>query len=363
MKHLNKRILDISLTVLMIVSLTVAAFVADVDSVEMISSSVENQVLSAKGATTNSTSKSTSKSTSSSKKSSSKKSSSGKSGGRTSGVVCWGDSLTCGLGGGGMSYPAALAGIYAASGRNVDVVNLGACGDNSISIAAKSGGIPCLLRSDVVIPGDCIPVPVSLCTPDGRQIDMSRFDDIGVNGCVLAGVPGVLTNVVRGTEGAMAQYTFTRAVAGAPVVAAAGTPLATWASMNYKNYASVIFIGNNGGFTDYNDLIAQQNAIAASRSGKKYIVVGITLNNAVPDFATYDAVMAQTYGSRYLNFRQYVASIDLTAYGIVPSAADYSLMAQGQLPLCIKSDANHLNSIGYQILAQAVYQKLSALGY
>ena len=64
------------------------------------------------------------------------------------GIVCWGDSLTAGVGGNGVTYPDVLSnliktnitGQYGGGKlRDVEVINCGVGGESSVTIAGRSG--------------------------------------------------------------------------------------------------------------------------------------------------------------------------------------------------------------------------------
>ena len=58
------------------------------------------------------------------------------------GIICWGDSLTYGEEGDGVSFPQVLRERIAAELLEIPVINMGASGEDSITIAGRGGGIP-----------------------------------------------------------------------------------------------------------------------------------------------------------------------------------------------------------------------------
>lgn len=72
--------------------------------------------------------------------------------GENKSISCWGDSLTYGVGAdSGKSYPAVLQELV---GGNITVHNMGIGGEITATIAARQGGVPFKLLSDVTIPAD-----------------------------------------------------------------------------------------------------------------------------------------------------------------------------------------------------------------
>ena len=58
------------------------------------------------------------------------------------GIVCYGDSLTYGSGGEGVSYPSVLEECLRKNRIYIPVVNMGIGGENTVTIAGRAGAIP-----------------------------------------------------------------------------------------------------------------------------------------------------------------------------------------------------------------------------
>mgnify|MGYP000861965399 CR=1 FL=1 len=101
-------------------------------------------------------------------------------------IVCWGDSLTYGTGGEGVTYPSVLA-----DETGLTVYNYGVCGEKADQIAVRMGLYP-MTTGAFTIPAEREPVALSLLC-DGEDPIMLRLGDAGMNPCDIAGVKGELS--------------------------------------------------------------------------------------------------------------------------------------------------------------------------
>lgn len=308
------------------------------------------------------------------------------------GIVCWGDSLTSGPGGNAMSYPLALGNRVTQEITNtydplvslsdeakalvaaddykisVPVVNMGVGGETTYTILARNGAIPFVTASAITIPAGKTPVSISLRSQDGHQVDPLLQGTAGMEYVTISGVRGVITN----TSG----YKFTRSEAGDRVSVPAGTEVVTAGSENYRDYATVIYIGQNnnryGTSTnykstdyDYADLVRQQRAIIDHQTANndKFVIVG--LHMAEPRYRTaLENYMQAEYGDKFLNLRKYLCTSSMDDAGLTPTQNDIWRMQAGYAPLSLMTgDLLHFNSKGYELIGNLVYDKMEQLGY
>lgn len=279
------------------------------------------------------------------------------------GIICWGDSLTYGEEGDGVSFPQVLRERIAAELLEIPVINMGASGEDSITIAGRSGGIPYIVVEDLVIPADTSEVPVVISSEDGRRVVPGHRMDVGINACSIAGVTGTLTTLERVNPDT--GYTFRRSEPGEQVAVPAGTKIITEAAADYQDYLSIVYVGTNGGYEDYDDLIAQQNAIIASRveNTDRYLIIGLT-DGSREELAEYDAAMYVEYGDKYFNLREFLASSGVAWAGLEPTREDELAKETGVIPPSLMAeDGIHFNPKGYAVIGNVVFEKLNELGY
>ncbi len=280
------------------------------------------------------------------------------------GVVCWGDSLTAGAGGEDTSYPSVLQNLVQKNVYGeIEVVNLGVGGESSATICSRAGVYqPLALMQAVTIPAAKEKVEIKLNFPVLRQ--GANF----FNPCLLGEGGGVIGEIVIEQDSISSpQYTyyFKRSEVGKEVSLEAGSIVTTAQSTNYKNYVSIIFIGQNGGWNDdFATLIAQQRALIERQTAnaEKYLILGLTTNSAA-DRAELEKVMQEEYGDKYVNLREYLSGSAARNAGVQLTAEDEEQMAAGIVPQALRVDAVHLNKQGYTMIGNVVYERMKQLGY
>jgi hypothetical protein len=288
---------------------------------------------------------------------------------KISGIVCWGDSLTVGAGS-DVSYPDELreliqTNILEGTGCEIPVVMMGVGGENSYTIAARACGLPLMVTQDFTIPAECTPVQFTFRTVDGYIAEPTVYGDLGLEYVEINGVRGTLDYLpdVTGESGARLLYYFKRNDPGEAVTVPAGTQILTRAYMEYKDYLPIIFMGENGGFADAQELIRQQMSIVdIGKNTDRYLIIGITSGTAA-DRQELETAMKEQYGRRYLNAREMLSSDGMSMMEVESTVFDQWMIDEGRIPGRLLSDSVHLNEAGYRALGIMVYDRLMELGY
>ena len=266
------------------------------------------------------------------------------------GVASLGDSLTAGAG--GTPYPTVLASL---TGRTV--TNLGVGGETSATIAGRYGSRPML----VTVSGGSIPasggVTVTLAG-DGDAVNPLQQGSAGINPCSVSGIVGTLSF-------SAGVFTFTRSAAGSAVPVNFPKPLITEASLHRRGDILIMWSGQNDGTNDATDIIARHQASIQFMSPfkKSWLVLGLSTSTAAFR-APMELQFLRAFGRRFVNVREYLSSAAAMAdAGLTPTAGDLTDMANGAVPLSLRSDATHLNTSGYTVLAGYINQRLIELGF
>lgn len=299
------------------------------------------------------------------------------------GIVCWGDSITAGIGGNGETYPAALQRLLkndlATSFRRlypngfntthkynltIPVVNMGVAGESSLTVAGRNGAIPYVITEAFTIPADTTTeVQISFTSQGGETVEPLVQGSKGLGTVMIGGVEGQLKIRQAFVGTTRYAYYFTRTEAGDAVGVPAGTPIETKAELSYKDYLAVIQIGHNGGWTDANDLIAQIRAvIAAQNDPDRYIVLGLAFGDTA-QLQLVNQALSAAFGDHFIDLWQYMRESGLSAAGIEATVEDTEALAQGLLPTSLTGGANNFNSIGYSLVAECIQRKMYELGY
>lgn len=309
------------------------------------------------------------------------------------GIVCWGDSLTAGAGGqylpngktlkSGIKYPNILRdeieeNIISAFEVKIDVpevINMGVGGENTDTILGRNGAVPFVLSSDLTIPAvlksnasDASPAEIHLASQGGDPVAPLRQGDKGMESISINGIEGIITIEQESYTAAEYKYYFTRTAPGDAVIIPQGSVVQTQGSTLYTGYIPIIFIGENGGYNDGAELIAQQQAIinhqGAGISRERYIIVG-SHSGTAGERAEIESLMEETYGRKYINLREYMVTEGLSDAGIEPTDVDNELIAAGACPASLRVAAEdvHFNSVGYELIGKLIYKRMDELGY
>lgn len=304
------------------------------------------------------------------------------------GIVCWGDSLTAGAGGNGVTYPKVLSSLiqkqvcdpydlksYSGSKHShlidsadytleIPVINMGVGGETSITIAGRNGAIPYILSEALTIPSGTTPVEIHFTSKGGEYVAPLRQGQSGVNSVTIGGIEGTLSIIQNTWESKEYSYTFTRMAAGEIKTVPAGTEIITAASSQYLDYITVIFIGQNGGYRDFDDLILQQRAIIDHQTSNndRFIIVGLHTGTKESRAALEEA-MKKEYGGKYINLREYMSTHAMDDAGLEPTEEDILLMEKGATPASLLCDEVHFTPAGYALIGELIYKTMDSLGY
>ena len=281
------------------------------------------------------------------------------------GIACWGDSLTFGAGGDGVTYPEILSQNIGENIARIPVYNLGVGGESSKQIAARAGVEKIILAQDFEMPEETVPTEIQLVLEDGTPLNILRQGNAGVEEVSLMGVKGILTIEQKSITDADYKYYFTRSKKGESRKIAKGKELVPSGAYDYNSDISIVFMGTNGEWTSPEDLIDQYRKMIDhhyEKNKERYLVLGLTTGTK-EDRTELENKMEEAFGKRYVNLREYLSTYDLEKIGISPTLEDKEAMDVGEVPPSLKSDKVHMNKIGYQLIAEKVYERMMELSY
>ncbi|MCR5587113.1 MAG: hypothetical protein K6F77_06235 [Lachnospiraceae bacterium] len=284
------------------------------------------------------------------------------------GIVFWGDSQTVGSGGDGVNFPDVvrkLINTQIVSKYNPElnydhVVNQGICGEDSLTLAGRSGGMPFVLANDVTIPSDTSKVQIEFRSTNGEYVCPMHDEPVSIQG-----ITGILSseNASRRDKQNNVYY-FNRIKEGEETVLKAGDEIVYPESTAYRRYVQVLFIGQNGTFKDTDELIEQLTTMVnrQTNKNKRYIIIGTHTGTTEKNQETEEKMEA-AFGKHYINLREYMSTEALEDAGIEPCAKDSRGVSNGRAPISFKSGFVHFNSVGYALLGNLVYERCEKLGY
>lgn len=310
----------------------------------------------------------------------------------TAALACWGDSLTYGAGGGGVTYPDLLAARF-----GVTVYNGGVIGERSSGVAARQGG-----RLPVVsVPapfGEPLPPRTFRVNLDQALPWYERTMVIQEEGTLhgnLGGVPGIL-NKQGDYRNEFTPYYFTRDNgADRPPP---GT-FSTDTGVEYEGVDQIIWCGHNdlrlidapnvppGLGAPAQDLVwdnlAKMAAYAEGAAGPdRYLVLSLLNGKGAGNGRTttgrpteyYENVVmslnprlaAELGPAHYLDVRTWLVQEALAYGGLEPTAQDLRDIEEDIPPSSLTVPSNtdsHLNALGYTLLARYLGDRLVQLGW
>ena len=157
-----------------------------------------------------------------------------------------------------------------------------------------------------------------------------------------------------------------------------GTVVTPKAAYEHRNDILVLEMGSNGGWEDYDELIAQYRAIIEYTGCTEYIIVGDTDDPGTSmaegvvqeedDYigtqeTTWEIALREAFGEHFLNTRVYLIENGLNDCGLRVSNMDRIYAELGFISTKLRFDWTHFNSYGYYSKGLALYKKGVELGY
>ncbi|WP_283177491.1 hypothetical protein [Gemmobacter sp. 24YEA27] len=272
-----------------------------------------------------------------------------------------GDSLSAGAGGtAGNRWRDVLSNL---TGIPHDPMGIG--GETARTITARTSALSFLAGfPGNNIPADTAPVDITLTYQDGLSVAPLVQGSLGVNPVEICGIRGTLSRHVL--EDTSVVYRFTRAAAGAAVMMPSPCRVKTAAYDAYRDGFPIIGIGQNGGYSDLEDLIrmnwAMINWTSQGRAGR-FLVWTRTGVNAATN-AEMEARYLKEFGPRFVNIRAMLSSLwAFQVAGLTPTSDDLAAIAVGSIPPSLRSDGVHHNDAGQYVIAVCFYLAGVSLSY
>ena len=293
-------------------------------------------------------------------------------------ITTWGDSLTAG--GGWNSRLAELAGMT--------LYNGGTGGENARTIVARQGA-DMMTINNIVIPSDIQPVTIATRSSDGGiktewgyTVTPLLQGGAHVNPCKIGNILGTLKWTGANYADMTGIWTFTRKETGEQVKIDRPTAIRTDFDMNRNSpYLMVIFIGQNGGYNDLDDLVRQHKMMIEHASAKHTIILGLSSGSA-SSRKSYEDRMKQEFGRYFISLREYLAHpiygtdgktivscYGLADQGLEPGSKEYNgvtynaldEIATGTVPHQILQDHVHYTTGTKDVIGTMLYKKCCEL--
>ena len=269
-------------------------------------------------------------------------------------IICWGDSLTQGLGS-TTPYPDVIESI-----TEVETVNMGIASETAEMIAMRQGAIPVY-----AMPGE-IPSGTSQ-TPYDFYEDYNNPSYLGLYGKTERGINDISVNGISGkiTTGLFESY-FKRTTPGEAMTLTKPTRIITSGmALRRSNDISVFFLGANNKYakSDSYELVEIINKMIKYSGNDRYVVVSLTPKCMLKDLDYTNKLLSEAYKEHYVPFREYLITDALRDLKITPTKQDLKDLEMGEIPESLRSDNCHGNQLFYDICAKMISEKIDELGY
>ena len=301
-------------------------------------------------------------------------------------ILCWGDSLTDGMGMenySGNKYPDALQSLL---GDEYKVYNGGYSGDKSIAIMARQGAVKLKTKDAITFNAGEKTVKLGLrkdgfnfLMDDGNLLNgmnvqigsgatKRSLNYLLLNPITIGGESyklGITFDGVAKVEDGAYYVTLSRDDASAAKTIPAGSPVVLGNSnMSSKSYCEVILMGANDGLqtteADTQLLISRYQKMIDHLGHDRYIVIIPYWGNGA-----HTEGFKKAFGNKAICLFDEITEESMKSVGVTPTASDLSMLQKKVIPISLQysHDNLHLNKYGYKLIAKFVYERGQQLGY
>lgn len=307
-------------------------------------------------------------------------------------IVCWGDSLTMqhkdyGIRGNlekwlsgnfiDDSYPGFLEEMI---GDEYKIINCGVGGENTLTIAGRQGSIPMFIAIDMIFDNgiDEVTIDNSILRSSWDStviapLQQSRWKEgspARINPCRIGQQEIFLKcERIENDGNTMFRYALERTEnLNQKTIIKGGSLITTEASQHLrKPHINVFFAGQNGGYKNISDYIAQLKRMIEYGQSTRYIVISFHkpnhVINDVNGMKEMEDSLSITFKSHFINLRSYMVSNGLKDACLTASSEDLDSVKHGQVPPQLMTDGTHFNAHGCRLIATLIKRKIEELGY
>ncbi|MDO5339815.1 MAG: hypothetical protein Q4E78_06835 [Eubacteriales bacterium] len=328
-------------------------------------------------------------------------------------IACWGDSMMEGFGTDeayiltkngrvDISYYTAPYTLGRLTGINT--YNFGVSGETSAEIARRAGGLKIYTDRDININKTTF-TDVCFMDDEDKPVYMYDFSGYGIEYNEYPDtvyINGVLCQIDKRREiddyefwedDDNEEYNIDDFIVGIKICddteynqpeymyVPEGTIVTPKVAYDHKDDILILEMGSNGGWDDYDDLIAQYQAIIDYTGCENYIIIGDTDDPGTSladdsqsymednddyvgtDDTAWEAALREAFGEHFFNTRVYMIQNGLSDCGLKAGKIDELYGAFGYISVKLRSDWTHFNAYGYYSKGVGIYKKGVELGY
>lgn len=275
-------------------------------------------------------------------------------------ITFWGDSMTAGVGGEGITISKVVS-----TQLNRNTFNFGVGGLSSESIAILQGGLPFIVKIDNnLMPsfGD-VPITEYNILPFNNQTNQSRIG-------YLSDIKGELIRV-NNTD----NFIFRRSDSGDPINVGNSTPFLFEDAISHTKDIVVIWSGRNDPRTNsqiQNIKNNIQSMVDYLSNNQQFVIVSVcngdSVNEGVGTAAHSNIVLLNntlrsSFENNFLDLRKYMVEQAIYDSGIIPTQQDICDMNSDCIPTSLRSDGVHFNAKGYEMAGRYIAKFIEEKGW
>lgn len=286
-------------------------------------------------------------------------------------VVCWGDSLTAG---GGWQD-------VIKKKSKIEVINCGVGGEDSKTIMTRQGANVMMVNNLTIPASNTIEVKIAsratdrgIMTADGTKAAvLLQGGGKDFNPVAVGDVEGTLRWSGTSYADPNGEWFFKRSKAGQEVVINRPTAIRTKQDILYNKPENVVilFIGQNGGYANIDDLIQQHRLMITHSRAKAAIIVGLSSGTA-SSRQSYEVAMKKEFGRYFISLREYLSTpimkgdqvsscYGLEDAGLTATENDIAAIKEGRVPPQLLSDAVHYTAATKKVIGELIYKRMQEL--
>lgn len=325
-----------------------------------------------------------------------------------SNVVCWGDSITAGacksvvapaeqygidlvaLGSAkeGASYVTVLRNLISKRVYSkISVRGCGVGGESTSTIASRADTETYYLYLDgeVTVSDATVEIPLTHYSSGGRVGILRQGDTAEINPVTILGkdkngndisVTGAISVAltsdaptgtdIRTCDAKYLKYSFTRDDGKTDAISfISGARVITKASYLYDGRTCIIFMGENGGYSDISELIKQQEEMLEACGNPEFYLIISTTSGSYESRSEIREALSARWGDRYINMGDKINSRDayeFVGYSESAIASVESNIAEGTVSSLLINDSCHPNAVGYAYVGNVIFKHLLKIG-
>ena len=324
-------------------------------------------------------------------------------------IVCWGDSITAGacktnvssaeqygidldsLGSAseGASYVTVLRNLIidrVYSGISVRGCGVGGEATSTIASRADTETYYLYLNGAVTISSGAVTIPLVHYSSGGRVGILRQGGGDELNPVTIVGkdeggneisVTGTISvslsadapsgTDIRTCDAKYLKYTFTRDDGKSDALSfVSGARVISKASYIYDGRTCIIFMGENGGYADINELIKQQEEILKAAGNPEYYLIISTTSGSNESRSALRDALTERWGEHYINMGDELNS-SRKSYEFAGFSEEVILsvlenIAAGTVTKLLINDTCHPNAVGYAVVGNVIFERLFKLG-